>query len=148
MARALLASLIATAIVSALLYVNVRLGFLPAFDLLPEIAAFNTRLGLPATLNSVWAMHVFIGVIVWGVVFAVIRPILIGSGIVEGFVFGIITFLVMMVFFMPLAGRELFARDLPNAFIAASAGLNIVYGIVLGAAMSAIEDAGRDRSLA
>lgn len=146
MARALLASLIATAIVSALLYVNVRLGFLPAFDLLREIAAFNARLGLPATPNALWIMHAFIGVIVWGAVFAVVRPILMGSGIVEGFVFGIITFLAMMGFFMPLAGREIFAQDLGLPFIGGSLAFNLVYGTVLGAAMSAIEDSGRERS--
>lgn len=146
MARALLASLIATAIVSALVYVNVRLGFLPAFNLPREIAAFNTRFGLPATENAVWIMHGFIGVVVWGVVFGVVRPILIGSGMVEGLVFGIITFLVMMVFFMPLAGREIFAQDLGGPFIGAALALNLVYGAVLGAAMSAIEDSRRDRA--
>lgn len=146
MARALLASLVATAVVSALIYVNVRLGFLPTFDLPAEIASFNTRLGLPATPNGVWIVHGLIGIVVWGSVFSVVRPILIGSGIAEGLVFGLVMFLTMMLFFMPLAGAGVFAQALGLPFVAAALALNLVYGAVLGATMSALEDSLSERA--
>jgi hypothetical protein len=145
MARALLASLIATAVVSALIYVNVRLGFLPDFDLPTQIAAFNARLGLPTTVTAVWVVHSLVGVVVWGSVFAVIRPVLIGSGLLEGLVFGLLTFLAMMVFFMPLAGRGVFGGTIGLPFIGGALLMNLVYGAVIGATIAALEEARRER---
>lgn len=132
MGRALFAGVIATAIVSALIYVNVSMGFVPQLDMLAEIAAFNARVGLPSTETAVWITHCVMGIVVYAIAFALLEPILPGRGFGAGLFFGVVTFLVMMVSFMPLAGRELFAQDLGPAAIAAALGLNLVYGGVLG----------------
>ena len=140
MGRALFAGVIATAIVSALIYVNVNLGFVPALDMLAEIRAFNARVGLPAGEIAAWVTHVVMGVAVYGIGFAVVRPILPGRTVSAGLVFGFVTFLVMMVSFMPLAGNALFAQDLGAPAVAAALILNLVYGGVLGATHGLIND--------
>jgi len=132
MGRALFAGVIATAIVSALIYVNVTMGFVPRLDMLGEIAAFNARIGLPAGEMAVWITHVVVGALVFALAFALLEPILPGRGFGAGLFFGAVTFLVMMVTVMPLAGREIFAQDLGPEAIGAALGLNLVYGGVLG----------------
>ncbi|MEO1103436.1 MAG: DUF6789 family protein [Pseudomonadota bacterium] len=138
MARALFASMIATAVVSILMYLNVRMDFMPAFDILVDIARFNERLGLPFTTQAVWVTHGIIGVVVLGSVFAIIEPVLPGRGAVQGMWFGVVTWLAMMVAFMPLAQHEIFAQDLGAAFIAFAFALNLVYGAILGMTYFAI----------
>lgn len=141
MARALFAGIIATAIVSALVYVNVALGFVPQFDMLAEIRAFNRRVGLPVSAEAVWLTHAVIGIVVYGLAFAVLEPILPGRGATAGMAFGVIAWLAMMVTFMPLAGRALFAQDLGGVVIVASLALHLVYGAVLGVSYAALREA-------
>lgn len=140
MTRALLAGAIATAIVSALVYANAQLGFLPAFDLLAEIADFNRRIGLPATEHAAWGTHAVIGILIYGLVFAVLQPILPGNGTIEGSIFGMLAWLAMMVTFMPLAGHEVFASSLPPEVVVATLCVHLVYGAVLGLGYAALGD--------
>lgn len=140
MGRALIASMIATAFISGVLYANGRLDLLPEFDLFAELGAFNARFGLPTTEQAVWLTHGIIGVVIYGVMYAVLRPILPGGGGLSGLVFGIITWLIMMVSFMPLSGHELFAQDLGPHFIGASAALHALFGLILGISYAALSD--------
>lgn len=138
MGRAISASVIATAILSALIYANAQTGFLPEFDLVREIRAFNERLGLPATTHAAWITHALVGVILYGVFYAFIEPILPGGAAGQGLAFGLVLFLIMMVAVMPLAGRTLFAQDMGAVFIGAMAGMNLLYGLVIGVAFDAL----------
>lgn len=140
MVRALVASIIATAIVSAMIYVNMRIEVVPDVDVLAEIAAFNERLGFASTGEATWITHVIIGVLFWGVIYAAVSPILPGRGAPEGILFGVIAWLAMMVSFMPLAGREVFAQDLGPTFIAATLAMHLVYGAVLGISAAALDE--------
>lgn len=132
MIRALLAAAVATGAVAAFIYANAIFGYLPQFDLLGEIADFNLRLGLPASLQALWLTHVVVGVLIFGAAFAVLEPILPGNSVGEGAVFGLLTWLTMMLVFMPLAGHAIFAQDLGPLVIVATLGLHLLYGIVLG----------------
>jgi len=140
MTRALFASMIATAVISALIYLNVRMALFPSFDLLHDIALFNDRIGLPATSQAVWVTHVMVGVFVFGAIFAVLQPILPGRGTVQGMWFGFVLWLIMMVSFMPLAQHEIFARDLWPAFPVLALVLHLLYGGVLGMSHAALSE--------
>ncbi|ORE94461.1 DUF6789 family protein [Acuticoccus yangtzensis] len=137
MARAIFAALIATAVASALIFMNGQALDLPQVPLLADISSFNTRIGMPSGTEGVWASHVILGILVYGVIFALIQPILPGNGLVEGISFGILTWLVMMVVFAPLVGHELFMTDLDGRVMGMLAGLNLVYGAVLGVGYAA-----------
>jgi len=132
MARAYFASIIATILASALLYLNASMHVFPAANLLVLIEAFNARFGLPDTDRAAWVTHLILGVVVFGLLFAVLRPILPGRGTVTGLWFGGLIWLLMMVTFMPLTGNEIFARNLGTAVAAMALGFNLLYGAVLG----------------
>lgn len=137
MARAIFASMIATFLASVLLYLNARMQIFPAANLIDLVETFNARFGLPDTERAAWLTHLIFGVVVFGLLFAVLQPILPGGGTVQGLWFGGITWLAMMVSFMPLAQHEIFARDLGPAVAVAALGYNLVYGAVLGMCYSA-----------
>ncbi|WP_226579465.1 DUF6789 family protein [Acuticoccus sediminis] len=133
MARAIFAAVIATLVASGLIYLNGQLADLPQFPLLAQIQSFNARIGMPQTAEAAWAAHAFLGVVVYGVIFALIQPVLPGSAFLEGLTFGILTWLAMMVVFAPLTGHEIFLQDANNpVLVAMSFAFNIIYGIVLG----------------
>lgn len=138
MTRALFASALATAIITLLIYGNEQTGFLPELRILDDIRLLNERLGLPFTTQAAWMTHALIGVILYGVIYAVIQPILPGSAISEGISFGVITWLLMMVVLMPLTGRDLFAQDLGAVFIGATLALHLLYGLVIGVSYDAL----------
>lgn len=140
MARAFFASVIATSIVAALMYVNVRMGFLPEVDILGDIRAFNARIGLPTTQQAVWATHAIIGIVIFGAAYALLEPIMPGRGFIAGLTFGLITWLAMMMSFMPLAGHAVFAQDLGPIVMIATLALHLVYGAVLGMSYAALND--------
>ena len=142
MVRAFIASVVATAITSVLVYVNARMAFVPQLDFLSEIAAFNGRIGLPTTENGVWATHLAIGVLVYGVAFACLQPVLPGRGALAGLWFGALAFVAMMASFMPLAGRAIFATDLGGPAIAVLLALHLVYGLVVGVSYAALTGKG------
>ena len=138
MARAFFAGLIATALAGALLYANARMGVLPQIDLMAQIKAFNVRIGLPATGQAGWATHGVLGVGIFAVAFALIEPVLPGTGWIAGIVFGLLIWLAMMLSFMPLAGHEVLAQDLGTTAVAATLGFNLLYGIVFGLSYAAL----------
>ncbi len=138
MARAIFAAVVATLVATGLVYLNGQMVTLPQFPMLDEIQTFMGRLGLPQTEEAAWVAHAILGVFVYGVIFALIQPILPGGGLSEGVVFGFIAWLVMMVVFAPLTGHELFMRDLTPVLIAMTLVLNLVYGIVLAISYAAV----------
>ncbi|MCF3936046.1 hypothetical protein L1787_21895 [Acuticoccus sp. M5D2P5] len=131
MTRAFFAGIIATAIVSALLYLNARMDLLPQANLLDQIAAFNERLGLPTSSRAVWGTHAVFGVLIFPTIFAFLCHILPGRSFGQGCAFGIILWLAMMASFMPLAGHEVFARDLGAIFIGTMLAMCLIYGALL-----------------
>ncbi|MEM7693935.1 MAG: DUF6789 family protein [Pseudomonadota bacterium] len=139
MVRAIFAGLIATAVISALIYANERMGFVPGVSLPADIAAFNARIGLPATLQAVWVTHALLGSVIYGIVYALLEPILPGRGGVAGLWFGVVTWLAMMVSFMPLAGHQIFAQDIGLAFAAIALGIHLLYGLILGTSYTALQ---------
>ncbi len=140
MARVFFATVIATLAITALMYMNVRLNLFPQFDILDDIRGFNRRIGLPATDQAVWVTHLIIGIGLCGLLFALLEPILPGHGFSSGLWFGVLTWLVKMLVFMPISGHHIFALDLSPAFIAITLGMNLLYGGILGMAYEAFGD--------
>lgn len=132
MTRAILAGIIATIVVSLILIAQDYFDLLPEFQLVEESQTLLATYGLPAESAVAWVFHAVVGAVIYGIIFAALEPILPGSGFTEGFVFGLLTWLVMMLVFMPLAGYGFFGVALGATVIIASLGLHLVYGIVLG----------------
>lgn len=137
MARAIFASIVATLVASALIYLNARVPLFTGSDFLVLVEAFNARIGLSSTERGAWVTHILLGTFVFGMIFAFLRPILPGRGSFQGLWFGGILWLAMMVSFMPLAGHQIFGQDLGPVFTAASLVFSLIYGAVLGMSYAA-----------
>lgn len=142
MARAIFASIIATLVATAFVYLNIRMSLLPRAELLTYIETFNARLGLPGTEQSAWVMHIILGTLIFGLLFAVLQPILPGRGTVQGMWFGALTWLAMMLCFVPLTQHEIFGRDIGIIFAPVMLVYNLIYGAVLGMSFSAFGSEG------
>jgi hypothetical protein len=79
-----------------------------------------------------WAIHLFIGVVLWSLMFALFAPSLPGrSYVIKGAIFGAMVWLAMMVLYMPLAGAGLFGLHRGIAAPIMTLVMHLVYGVVL-----------------
>ena len=120
----------ATFVISAMMAMNNATHAIPELHLARTLSSI---LGVPDHAIVGWIAHFVIGTILFGIAFAVLAPrIPFRSNLVKGLAFGLLTWLGMMVIFMPLGGAGFFAATRgPIAPIAALV-LNLVYGSVLG----------------
>ncbi len=78
-------------------------------------------------------MHVLIGTMLWGTLFAWLHPNLPGgSHWLKGVWFGVGAWLLMMIFVMPMAGAGFFGMNLGMTAPVMTLMLHIVFGMVLG----------------
>ena len=76
MARAIIAAALATLVAAGLVHLNGTVSGGPSVPLLADIQAFNLRIGMPGTPDAAWIAHAVLGVLVYGVLYALIQPIL------------------------------------------------------------------------
>src|SRR5882672_4184971 len=128
-AKGMIAGLIATLVLSVLMLLNGSLDLVPTINVIQLLMSLGT-LSAP----SAWMDHFIVGVVVWGLLFAVYD----GAATwpahwLKGMIFGVFAWLIMMIAFMPLAGAGFFGAKIG---ITAPVGLlivHLIYGVVLGA---------------
>jgi len=105
-----------------------------ATELMPQINIIRwlTALG-SLSVPSAWMDHFIVGVIIWGLLFAVYdgaasRP----APWLKGIIFGVFTWLMTMVTFMPLAGAGFFGAKVDISTLIGLLVLNLIFGAVLG----------------
>jgi hypothetical protein len=129
----LLAGLAATIVLSVLMVIKSAVGFMPAVDpieMLRQLGA--THFGLPDGPAAAWTIHVAIGVLLWGLVFAGTYETWPGAPLQKGAVFAIMIWLLTMSMFMPMVGAGFFATSIGFGATAATLVLHLVFGLVLG----------------
>jgi len=126
--RGILAGLIATIVLSILMYVKGMMGLMPELDIIAMLAG---KMGGSAMMG--WIGHFVIGALGYGLAFAVIGDKLPGgSSTVRGIVLGIIGWLMMMIVLMPMMGAGLFAMNMGMMAAVATLILHVIFGAVLG----------------
>jgi uncharacterized membrane protein YagU involved in acid resistance len=131
-ARAAVAGLIATGVMTALLLVEPSVG-------LPKIAmgqVLSTSLGLAsARLASGpvlgWVIHFVIGMLLALLYAAVFYPRLPGTPLARGLFYGVLVFVLAQLVFMPLVGGGIFSRG-DGQLLAGSLLGHLVYGGLTG----------------
>jgi uncharacterized membrane protein YagU involved in acid resistance len=130
----LIAGLIATIVLSALMILKTAMGLMPqvnAIRMLTHMGAVYVH--TPAVPVMGWIAHFVIGTILWGLIFAATYRAWPGAaGIVKGIEFSIVAWLLMMLIVMPLAGAGPFGLRLGLPAPVATLVLHIIYGAVLG----------------
>jgi len=126
--KGMVAGLVATLVLSGLMVLNSATELMPQIHIIRWLTALGT-LSVP----SAWMDHFIVGVIIWGLLFAVYdgaasRP----APWLKGIIFGVFTWLMMMVTFMPLAGAGFFGAKVDISTLIGLLVLNLIFGAVLG----------------
>lgn len=138
--KGLVAGFVATLVLSVLMLVKSRMGVMPELD----PVAMMTEMARASTPLVGWAMHVMIGTVVWGILFALVHERLPGGLVGSGILLGIGAWVVMMVAVMPMAGAGLFGMSMGMMAPAMTLLLHIVFGAVLGFTYGRLGKAGGD----
>ena len=126
--RGILAGLIATIVLSILMYMKGMMGLMPELDIIAMLAG---KMGGSAMMG--WIGHFVIGALGYGLAFAIIGDKLPGgSSTVRGIALGIIGWLMMMIVLMPMMGAGLFAMNMGMMAAVATLILHVIFGAVLG----------------
>ncbi len=128
--RGIVAGLIATIVLSILMYLKNMMGLMPDVDVIAMLAG---KMGGGAMMG--WVGHFMIGAIVYGLAFAIIGGKLPGgSNVNRGIVLGVIGWLIMMVGLMPMMDGGMFGMSMPSGMMVpvATLMLHIIFGAVLG----------------
>lgn len=120
----------ATVVLSALMVIKGRMGLMPDVDV---IAMLARQMGSSTVMG--WLAHFMIGVIGYGIAYALVFSRLsLGGHALRGLVLGIAGWLVMMVMLMPMMGAGLFGMQMPSGMMVpvATLMLHVIFGAVLG----------------
>lgn len=130
----MLAGLVATGVLSLLVAAKRWVPQLDSVTALDGLArSVHLALDLPSP-GTGWVLYVFIGVVWWGWLFAVMAPILPGRRFWQkGLAFGVIAALLVWLMVMPLAGAGYFGLHLSPVQPLITLMEHLVYGVVLGA---------------
>jgi hypothetical protein len=137
----LLAGLAATVVLSVLMAIKSALGFMPAVDAIEMLRQLGAEhFGLPESPVAAWTVHLAIGVVLWGLVFAHTYETWPGAPAMKGAVFAIMIWLLMMSMFMPMVGAGFFATNIGPAAAVATLVLHLVFGVVLGGVFGRLQE--------
>ena len=129
--KAVVAGLIATIVLSLLFVIKDAMGIMPQLDLPKMIAGM---MGMPDTPMAGWAVHFFIGVVVYGAALALLDEHLPGdSKMGHGVLLATVGWLMMMVGLMPMAGAGFFGLNLGISAPIMTLILHLIFGAILGA---------------
>ena len=126
--RGLGAGLAATIVLSLVIVLKQALGVLPQ---LSTISVLAQMLGYQS-LAVGWIVHFFVGVILWGPLYAWIDPKSSYPHWFNGIMFGSCVWLGLMLIIMPALGAGLFGLQLGLVTPTATLMLHWIYGTVLG----------------
>jgi hypothetical protein len=126
--RGLVAGLGATIVLSLVIVLKQALGVLPQ---LSTISVLAQMLGYQS-LAVGWILHFFVGVILWGPLYAWIDPKSSFPHWFNGIMFASCVWLGLMLIIMPAVGAGLFGLQLGLVTPTATLALHWIYGAVLG----------------
>jgi hypothetical protein len=128
--KGLLAGLVATIVLSALMLMKSMMGIMPELDLPKMLAGM---MGPPGNVALGWAVHFMIGVVGYGIVMALLDEPLPGDrSTAHGVLIAFVGWLIMMVVPMPMAGAGFFAMKMGMMAPVMTLVLHLIFGAVLG----------------
>ena len=139
--KGMAAGLIAAIVLWITMYVRQAMA-LPGADPEQLMTLALYHLGFRIALMTGWVAHLLIGTVLWGGLFGFLNPALPGkSQMAKGLIFSLLTWLMMVVFVMPLALVGTAASADPGGItIAVTLSEHLLFGLILGAAYAAQPD--------
>ena len=133
--RGLIAGLAATVVLSIVIVLKQALGVLPQ---LSTISVLAQMVGYQS-LTVGWGVHFFVGVVLWGPLYAWIDTKSSFPHWFNGMMFASCMWLAVMLVIMPLLGTGLFGIELGLLTPTATLMLHWIYGAVLGSVFGSSE---------
>jgi len=128
--KGMVAGGVATMALSIVMLLIAATGFEPQLELTRMLL---TLLGAPSDYVLGWILHLLIGSVVLGGLFAHVEPRLgADTHTKSGVLYGVIAWLVVMLVFMPAAGGGYFGFQFSLFAPIVMLGLEVLYGAVLG----------------
>ncbi len=126
--KGMVAGFAATVVLSALMLVKAMMGVMPELN---PVKMISDMLGATPAIG--WVMHFMIGTVLWGTLFTGLSQRLPFEGrLLNGILFAIGAWLVMMIVMMPMVGAGFFGSHLGMMAPVMTLMLHVVYGLVLG----------------
>lgn len=139
------AGFVASVVSGLIIILAGALAILPNYHYIKVQASFFTSLlGLAKDAVIIaWIIYFVIGTFVWGTLYSLMQPKLAGNGqVTKGLIFGIFTWLVNMMIFLPIAGEGFFGLKYGIAASAFALVLNLIFGAILAATYSKTSEIG------
>ena len=127
-AKGIGAGYLATIVLSVIMVMKQAMGLMPQLN---PIEMITQMMGAHAPTVG-WTLHIFIGAILWGVIYARLDPTLPGPHWLRGGIFATGAWLIMMLVMMPLAGAGLFGLKIGVMAPVATLLFHWIYGALLG----------------
>jgi MFS family permease len=134
--KGVIAGFLATTVLSAIMLLFNAAGVLPQLDIVEHIDKLGS-----IQRAAAWVDHYIVGTLLWGPIFAAFdattsetRP-----RWQKGLMFGVITWFLMMIIFMPVIGAGLFGWRLGLIEPVGMLGMNLIYGLVIGVAFDLLD---------
>jgi len=126
--KGIVAGFAATVVLSMIMLAKSMMGLMPELNV---IAMLGSMMNAAPVVG--WVIHFMIGMIGWGVGFAIVFNILPGnSNLTKGISFTVAAWFLMMLVVMPMAGAGLFGLNMGMMAPAMTLMLHAIYGAVLG----------------
>ena len=129
MGKTIIAGVVATAVMSAIGFYLAPMMGMPKMDFGAMLGTGNPMMAMPYWAG--WAIHFMMGIIFAIVFVKAVAPMLKGSYLIRGLVFGLVLFLLAQVVVMPLMGAGVFSGGHMPAIMGSLVG-HLVFGAVLG----------------
>jgi hypothetical protein len=127
--KGVIAGFFATVVLSALMLSFDAAGILKQLDIVEHIDKLGS-----IQRAAAWVDHFIVGTLLWGPIFAAFEATTSEARPrwQKGLMFGVITWVLMMLIFMPVIGAGLFGWRLGIVEPVGMLGMNLVYGLVIG----------------
>ena len=131
--RGFIAGFVATAGVSGLMLLQRASGLAGDVDLIGDLSYLAADLGFPTSAAIGWLLHFATGVLLWGGLFAIIRENLPTAPALAGALFGTLAWIAMILVFLPLTGKSVFASGMGGEAAFLTFVFHLVFGLLLAA---------------
>jgi len=150
LARGVVASLIATLLLSIIMITNNVTGRIPQLNVIALLTSFaHKTVGTPMVPGVGWLMHISIGSIFWGVLFGFTSRLMpFRHALADALSFAMMAWVLMMIILMPATGNGPLGLNLSLAVPVATFVLHGVYGIILGLVFGGLRHLARDEASA
>ncbi|TDR20676.1 DUF6789 family protein [Marinicella litoralis] len=129
LAKTVSAGVVATAVMSLIGFYLAPMMGLPKMDFGQMLGSNNPMMAMPYWAG--WAIHFMMGIIFAIVFVKVVAPVLKGSYLIRGLVFGMLLFVLAQLLVMPMMGAGVFAGGHMPTIVGSLLG-HLVFGAILG----------------